>query len=81
MLNFSEEMNGYVVNMSKADLEKAPTYELNDLTKNDGRGQMPALDYYAKFVGQVSIPRQSRGLYDLSRSKRQKGSLTRPLQD
>jgi sporulation protein YlmC with PRC-barrel domain len=50
-LNFSEEQNGYVVNISRADLENAPTYELNDLTKNDGRGPMPALDYYAKFVG------------------------------
>jgi sporulation protein YlmC with PRC-barrel domain len=50
-LNYSEEQGGYVVNISRADLEKAPSYELNDLTRSDGAAQAPALEYYSRFVG------------------------------
>jgi len=49
MLDYDKERGGYVVTLSREVLEKAPTYELNDLLKQDGAGQAPSLDYYAKF--------------------------------
>ncbi len=48
MLDYDKERGGYVVSLSREVLEKAPTYELNDLLKQDGAGQAPSLDYYAK---------------------------------
>jgi sporulation protein YlmC with PRC-barrel domain len=36
MLDYSAEKGGYVVPMSKAILDKAPNYGLDDLTKHDG---------------------------------------------
>lgn len=50
MLDYDPERNGYVVTLSRDTLEKAPSYELNDLVKNDGAGQAPSLDYYSRFT-------------------------------
>ena len=36
MLDYSPDKGGYVVPLSKDVLERAPTYRLEDLTKNDG---------------------------------------------
>jgi sporulation protein YlmC with PRC-barrel domain len=36
MLNYDEAKGGYVVPLSKDRLEKAPAYDLKDLTKHDG---------------------------------------------
>ena len=36
VLDYNPDKGGYVVPMSKATLEKAPAYNLDDLTKNDG---------------------------------------------
>lgn len=37
VLDYSTDKGGYVVPMSKATLEKAPAYNLDDLTKGDGQ--------------------------------------------
>ncbi|HEY2445568.1 MAG TPA: PRC-barrel domain-containing protein [Rhizomicrobium sp.] len=37
MLDYDSNRGGYIVPMSKDVLEKAPAYELNDLTKHDGQ--------------------------------------------
>jgi sporulation protein YlmC with PRC-barrel domain len=37
VLDYSPDRGGYVVPMSKTTLEKAPAYNLDDLTKNDGK--------------------------------------------
>jgi len=37
VLDYSPDKGGYVVPMSKATLEKAPAYNLDDLTKSDGQ--------------------------------------------
>ena len=49
MLDFDPQRGGYVVSLSKEVLERAPTYELDDLLKQDGASHAPALDYYTKF--------------------------------
>ena len=49
MLDYDKERGGYVVSLSKEVLEKAPSYELNALLKQDGAGQSPSLDYYARY--------------------------------
>jgi len=49
MLDYDKGRGGYVVSLSREVLEKAPSYELNDLLKQDGEGQGPSLDYYAKY--------------------------------
>lgn len=36
MLDYSEDMGGYVVPLDKARIENAPAYDLKDLTKHDG---------------------------------------------
>jgi sporulation protein YlmC with PRC-barrel domain len=36
LLNYSEDKGGYVVPLSKDRIEKAPAYDLKDLTKHDG---------------------------------------------
>jgi sporulation protein YlmC with PRC-barrel domain len=36
MLDYSEKMGGYVVPVAQDVISKAPTYRLEDLTKNDG---------------------------------------------
>ena len=49
MLDYNPEQGGYVVSLSRQELEKAPTYELSDLISNDGAGKGPSFDYYSKF--------------------------------
>jgi len=36
VLDYNPDKGGYVVPMSKATIEKAPAYSIEDLTKNDG---------------------------------------------
>jgi sporulation protein YlmC with PRC-barrel domain len=36
VLDYSKDKGGYIVPLSKDKIEKAPTYRLEDLTKNDG---------------------------------------------
>jgi sporulation protein YlmC with PRC-barrel domain len=36
MLNYSEDKGGYVVPLDKTNIDKAPAYDLKDLTKHDG---------------------------------------------
>ena len=36
VLDYSKDKGGYVVPMSEDELKSAPTYNLEDLTKNDG---------------------------------------------
>ena len=36
MLTYDEQMGGYVVPLDKDRIEKAPAYDLKDLTKHDG---------------------------------------------
>jgi hypothetical protein len=38
-LDYNAQYGGYVVPMSKEQLEKAPAYDLNELTKADGEGR------------------------------------------
>ena len=49
LLDYNENMDGYVVPLSKDRLENAPAYDLKDLTKHDGSlGDIRAqtYDYY-----------------------------------
>jgi sporulation protein YlmC with PRC-barrel domain len=50
MLDYAPEQGGYVVNLSKQELERAPTYDLKDLIRNDGAGKAPSFDYYSKLA-------------------------------
>ncbi len=36
VLDFNSEKDGYIVPLSKSEIEEAPAYELDDLTRNDG---------------------------------------------
>jgi hypothetical protein len=36
MLNYQEDVGGYVLPLRKESLEKAPAYDLKDLTRHDG---------------------------------------------
>ena len=50
MLDYDPNQNGYIVSLSRETLEKAPTYDLNELLKQDGNARTPSLDYYSKFT-------------------------------
>ncbi len=50
MLDYNSDTGGYVVGLSRDVLEKAPSYDLNDLMKQDGAGQAPSMDYYAPYA-------------------------------
>lgn len=46
VLDYNPDKGGYVVPMSKATIEKAPAYSIDDLTKNDGAfGDIRAQSY------------------------------------
>jgi sporulation protein YlmC with PRC-barrel domain len=45
-LDYDPTVGGYVIPMSKEVLERAPVYDLNDLTKSDGNVRQKATDYY-----------------------------------
>lgn len=36
VLDFNTEKDGYIVPLSKSEIEEAPAYELDDLTRGDG---------------------------------------------
>jgi len=46
-LDYDENRGGYVVSLSREQLEGAPSYELADLTKPDGAVGENAKDYYS----------------------------------
>ncbi len=46
-LNYDTVVGGYVVPMTTEALERAPTFDLNDLSKGNGTIQRQATDYYA----------------------------------
>jgi len=47
ILDYDENYSGYAIALTKEQLEQAPTYDLNDFTKNVGSsGAGPTLDYY-----------------------------------
>jgi len=50
MLDYNADTGGYVVGLSRDVLEKAPSYDLDDLMKQDGAGQAPSLDYYTPYA-------------------------------
>ncbi len=49
VLKYDEGMGGYVVNLDKDILQKAPSYELEDLVRGDG-AMSPKLDYYNPYL-------------------------------
>lgn len=51
MLDYSEDMSGYIVGLDRATLEQAPAYDMKELIANDGGAQTPAMDYYARYAG------------------------------
>lgn len=46
VLDYDKDMSGYVVSLSKDTLEKAPAYELSDLTNDDGKARDSSYSYY-----------------------------------
>lgn len=48
-LDYSPERGGYVTAFTRAQLEAAPTYRLEDLTRNDGAAAA-AKDYYDRLM-------------------------------
>ena len=46
MLDFQPDKGGYVVPMSQDIIKKAPVYNLDDLTKDDGRIRQASYTYY-----------------------------------
>ncbi len=46
VLDFSKDKDGYVVPLSKDTIEKAPTYDLEALTKDDGKIRERSYAYY-----------------------------------
>ncbi|MDF2120433.1 PRC-barrel domain-containing protein [Roseiarcaceae bacterium H3SJ34-1] len=50
MLDYVPAQGGYVVKLSRQQLEGAPTYELDDLIRNDGSSNTPSFDYYSRLT-------------------------------
>jgi sporulation protein YlmC with PRC-barrel domain len=46
MLDFQPDKGGYVVPMSQDIIKKAPVYDLDDLTKDDGHIRAASYTYY-----------------------------------
>lgn len=46
LLDYSKDMGGYVVPMSKDVLQRAPAYDLDDLTSSDGDIRSKSFTYY-----------------------------------
>jgi sporulation protein YlmC with PRC-barrel domain len=46
LLDYDENKGGYVVPMSREILQAAPSYDMNDLTKNDGQIRDRTNEYY-----------------------------------
>lgn len=49
MLDYDPQQGGYVVSLSREELEKAPSYNLDDLLKHDGSAPAPSMEYYSRF--------------------------------
>lgn len=47
VLDYDKDKESYVVPFGEAELKKAPTYRLEDLTKNDGQALTESTQYYA----------------------------------
>ena len=46
-LDYDENLGGYRVNLSREQLERAPSYDLDDLTRVDGDVSRRTTDYYS----------------------------------
>ena len=46
LLDYSKDMGGYVVPMSKDTLQRAPAYDLDDLVSSDGDIRSKSFTYY-----------------------------------
>lgn len=46
LLDYDKDKKGYVVNLSKEVLEKAPVYNMDELIKNDGDARTASFSYY-----------------------------------
>ena len=46
LLDFSEKQNGYVISASREFLKNAPSYSLNEFTKDDGQIREKSFAYY-----------------------------------
>ncbi len=49
-LDYDKNAGGYVVSLSKQVLENAPSYDLNELTKNDGGVRQATTEYYGRMM-------------------------------
>lgn len=45
-LDYSEDVDGYVVPLTREQLQNAPNYNLGELSQNDGEGYRRASAYY-----------------------------------
>jgi sporulation protein YlmC with PRC-barrel domain len=46
VLDYDQNKGGYVVRMSKEELEQSPAYDLDDLTDDDGTARSETYTYY-----------------------------------
>lgn len=49
MLDYQPDKQGYVVGLTREALAGAPTYRLEDLTKDDGKAQSDVKTYYSRY--------------------------------
>lgn len=49
ILDYKPESEGYVIGLTREALEGAPTYRLEDLTKEDGKAQADSQSYYSQY--------------------------------
>jgi sporulation protein YlmC with PRC-barrel domain len=50
VLDYDTDKDAYVVPFGEVELKKAPTYRLEDLTKNDGAALTTSSDYYKSYA-------------------------------
>jgi sporulation protein YlmC with PRC-barrel domain len=50
VLDYDTEKDAYVVPFGEAELKKAPTYRLEDLTKSDGQALTTTSEYYSSYA-------------------------------
>jgi sporulation protein YlmC with PRC-barrel domain len=50
LLDYDMKQEGYVVNLDRKVLEAAPTYRLEDLTRDDGAVRTKSREYYAPYI-------------------------------
>lgn len=49
LLDYEERIGGYVVRLTREELERAPSYDKRELTKNDGAVTQNSREYYARW--------------------------------